>query len=314
MKQSPAMPWVLALLDDGLRIYRRNLLGFVLIGSAVLVPVAVLDLLVNAFVTTQLGDDWIAASVFLRLLLLYPILLYTAGALSRATVMAVEGVPLRVGEALRIGIGRTLSMGCYNILFSIIISMFFSIVGFVIVCPLLYGSLFGIGFLGAFGGSGTVGAAGGLFGVLVVVSVVFNIALSGAQIVGIIYAVQPFVLEQRSFGSTLSRNVDLLTFRFGRNILAFLGAGTIFGMLVVVYAGTLIGGGVALFELLDIEPSPLAVTSLTVVLTAASAVLFFPPAAIWMALLHRRGAQERDAADLVASVEQWRASLGEPRI
>jgi hypothetical protein len=311
MKQSPAMPWTLALLDDGLRIYRRNLLGFMLVSSAVLVPLALFDLLVSASITTQLGDDWVVLGVLLRIVLLYPALLYTSGALSRATIMVLEGTPIRVGAALRIGIGRTLSMGCYNILFSIITSMLFSIISLLVVCPIFYGSLFGASFLGVLGGAGTLGATGGLFGVLFVVAFLFNIALSGAQVVSMVYAVQPFVLEQRSFSNTLSRNVDLLTFRFGRNLLVFVGAGTIFAMLLVVYIGTLIAGGAALFSFLDIELSPLLINAATVVLTTASSVLFFPPVAIWMALLHRRSAHERDAADLVASVEQWHGSLGE---
>ena len=314
MKQSPAMPWMLALLDDGLRIYRRNLLGFVLVSSAVLVPLALFDLLVSALITTQLGDDWAVLGALLRIVLLYPALLYTSGALSRATIMVLEGTPIRVGAALRIGIGRTLSMGCYNVLFSIITSMLFSIISLLVVCPIFYGSMFGASFFVVLGGTGTGGAAGGLFGVLFVVAFLFNIALSGAQVVSMIYAVQPFVLEQRSFSNTLSRNVDLLTFRFGRNLLVFVGAGTIFAMLLVVYIGTLIAGGAALFGFLDIELSPLVINAATVVLTTVSSVLFFPPAAIWMALLHRRSAQERDAADLVASVEQWHGSLGETGI
>ncbi len=92
-------------------------------------------------------------------------------------------------------------MGCYNILFSIITSIFFSIISLLVVCPLLYGSMFGVGFLGVAGRGGTFGAVGGLFSVLVLIGFVFNIALSGAQIVSMVYAIQPFVLEQRSFGN-----------------------------------------------------------------------------------------------------------------
>ncbi len=312
MKNAPAMPWMLALLDDGLRIYRRNLPGFMLVCAAVLVPLAVLDVLVSMVITTQLGEDWVVLGTLFRLVLFYPALLYIAGALSRATVMVLDGNPIRVGAALRIGFGRTISMGCYNILFSIITSMFFSIISLLVVCPVLYGSLFGVGFLGVLGGGGTFGAIGGLFSVLVLIGFLFNIAMSGAQIVSMVYAIQPFVLEQRSFGNSLSRNVDLLTHRFGRNLLVFIGAGTIFAMLLTVYIGTLIAGGAAMYSFLGIEPSPLAINVITVVLTIVSATLFFPPVAIWMALLHRRSAQERDAADLIVTVDQWRGTVGEP--
>lgn len=312
MKRSPALPWMLALLDDGLRIYRRNLLGFVLVCTAVMVPLALIDLTISSLITTQLGDDWEAVGFLVRIVVFYPALLYISGALSRATVMVLDGKPIRVLEALRIGFVRTLGMGCYNIIFSVITSMFFSVISLFVVCPLLYGSLFGAGFLGILGGGGTVGAVGGLFGVLFAVGFLFNIAMSGAQVVSMVYAIQPFVLEQRSFGDTLSRNVDLLTFRFGRNLLVFIGAGTIFAMLLIVYIGTLVAGGAALLEFLDVEPSSLAINAMTVVLTTVSAVLFFPPVAIWMALLHRRAAQERDAADLVTTIEQWRGTFGEP--
>ncbi len=43
MRRSRALPWALALLDDGLRLYRRHLAGFLLVSTAVMVPLAVLS-------------------------------------------------------------------------------------------------------------------------------------------------------------------------------------------------------------------------------------------------------------------------------
>ena len=309
MKRAPALPWVLALLDDGLRLYRRHLPGFVLVASAVLVPVAVGGLLITALVRTQLGESWNELSTLLLAALQYPAWIYAYLGLSRASAMALAGDEIKVGPALRLGPLRAVGMGCYNIMFSVIAGIFATILVLSIACPILYASTLGAGVLGALGGgSGTLGAAGAVFLVLFGLISLLTILTFGAMISGQVYAVQAFALERRSFSGSLSRSVDLLTFRLGRNLLAFAGAGAISGTISLAYLGALLAGGQSLLTLLDIELAAPTREALTVAATTASQVLLLPPLPIWMALLHRRLAEERDGADLQAMLESWRST------
>lgn len=314
MKRAPALPWVLSILDDGLRLYRRNFAGFALVGSAVLVPLAVIGLLISALVESQLGDSWSIASALFLPLIQYPIYLFAYLALSRASAMALDGQPIRVGAALRTRPGRVLGMGCYNILFVLVSGVFAGMLVFAIACPLLYASTLGAGVLGAFGGgSGTLGAAGAVFIVLFGLILLAMVLILGAMLASQVYAVQAFALERRPFSASISRSIDLLTYRLGRNLLAFIGAGAISGTLSLAYLGTLLAGGQGLLSWLDIELSLVAQQALTTAVTTASQVLLLPPLPIWMAMLHRALAAERDVPELQNAIADWRATVVETK-
>jgi hypothetical protein len=310
MKTAPALPWTLALLDDGLRLYRRHLVGFALVGSTVLVPVAIVALLLSTLVTTQLGDDWSGLTSLILSILLFPAWLLVYLGLSRATVMAISGQPIKIGAAFRVGPLRVLGMGCYNVLFSAVSSTLLGMAFFFVVCPILYASTLGVGVLGVVGGgTGTLGGAGVLFIVIFGLIWLAGVLVFGAMMSSQIYAVQAFALERAPFSATLSRSVDLLTFRLGRNLLVFVGAGAISGTLALAYLGTLLGGGQGLLSLLDVTLHPVVLDALVIAVTTASLVLLLPPLPIWMALLHRRLAEERDGVEFQAEVEQWHARV-----
>lgn len=312
MKRAPALPWVLSILDDGLRVYRRNFAGFVMVGSAVLVPLAVLGLLVTAFVETQLGNSWSIASTLFLPVVQYPIYLFSYLALSRASAMVLDGQPIRIGATLRVRPGRLLGMGCYNVIFTMISGVLAGALVFAIACPLLYASTLGAGVLGAFGGgSGTLGAAGAVFVVLFGLIILASVLVFGAMLASQVYAVQAFALERRSFSASLTRSIDLLTYRLGRNMLAFIGAGAISGTLSLAYLGTLLAGGQGLLSSLDIELSVVARQTLTTAVATASQVLLLPPLPIWMAMIHRALASERDAPELQTAIADWRATIVE---
>ena len=308
MKPGPAMPWALSLLDDGLRLYRRHLTGFLMVASALFVPVAIIALLFNTFVQTQLGSSWTFAGLLVLALLLYPLFLYAFVALSRTTAMILDQQPISLRAALRFGPLRALGMGCYSVFFIAIAHVVAGSVYAAITCPILYAISFGTAFIGAVGGSGVLGAAGLAFTVIFLFMLVLALVTYTATLASQAYTVQAFALEQRPFGSSVGRSVDLLTFRFGRNLLVFLGAGTIVGTLMLAYAGTLLIGGNALFGFLQIELSTAARSALSTAVLTASFVLLVPPLPIWMALLHRRLAGERDARELQVEVEQWHAA------
>jgi hypothetical protein len=222
--------------------------------------------------------------------------------------MVLDDKPIRVGQAVRMALPRYIGMGCYNVLFTMIFGIVAMVMVVSVVCPLLYTSIFSAGLLGRFGGSGTVGAAGGLFLVLLILITIWGIVLVGATAAGQVYAVQAFVLERRSFSATLTRSIDLLTYRMGRNLLVFLGAGAIGSTLVASYSGTLLAGGAFLIQSLDIQLSMTVTQTLQILLATVTSVLLLPPLPIWMAMLHRQIAAERDGADLIAEVERWRAT------
>lgn len=314
MKRAPALPWVLSILDDGLRVYRRNFAGFVMVASAVLVPLAVLGLLITALVETQLGDSWSIVSTLFLPLVQYPMYLYSYLALSRASGMILDGQPIRVGATLRVRPGRLFGMGCYNILFTMISGVLAGALVFAIACPLLYASTLGAGVLGAFGGgSGTLGAAGAVFVVLFGLIILATVLVFGAMLASQVYAVQAFALERRSFSASLSRSIDLLTYRLGRNMLAFIGAGAISGTLSLAYLGTLLAGGQGVLTSLGIELSTVTTQALTTAVTTASQVLLLPPLPIWMAMIHRALATERDAPELQTAINDWRATIIEAK-
>jgi hypothetical protein len=178
---------------------------------------------------------------------------------------------------------------------------------------MLYASTLGAGVLGAFGGgSGTLGAAGAVFVVLFGLIILATVLIFGAMLASQVYAVQAFALERRPFGATLSRSIDLLTYRLGRNLLAFIGAGAISGTLSLAYLGTLLAGGQSLLGVLDIELSLVGQQALTAAVTTASQVLLLPPLPIWMVMIHRALASERDVPELQTAIADWRTTIEEP--
>jgi hypothetical protein len=159
------------------------------------------------------------------------------------------------------------------------------------------------------GGSGTLGAAAAVFSVLFGLIILAGVLLIGAMFASQVYAVQAFALERRSWSASLSRSVDLLTYRLGRNLLAFLGAGAISGTLSLAYLGTLLAGGQSLLGAFGVELSLESSQALTTAVTTASQVLLLPPLPIWMAMLHRALAAERDAPELQGAIAEWRATI-----
>ena len=306
MKQTRALPWALTLLDDGLRLYRRNFMRFLLVGAIILVPLSLLGLLLSALVETQLGEDWTGLGALLLGLIQYPLMLYACLALSRVAAGSLDGRQVGIGQALRLGPRRALGMGCYGVLLAAIFGTFSGMAIVFVACPMLYAMIFGAGVIGSVGGSGALGALGSVVGVIFSLVFLSTLLLTSAMFASLAYGVQAFALEQRPVGQTISRSLDLLLFRLGRNLLIFVGAGAIIGTLLVAYAGAILAGGAGLLQVLEIELSPVALQSLQSAVGTFSWMLLLPPLPIWMAMLHRSLATERDAPDLVAAVERWR--------
>ncbi len=308
MSTTRPLPVVLEVLDDGLRLYRRNLAGFTLVATALLVVLALLAISFMAFVRSELGDEgWTFLALFVLLLGGYPLMLYIFAALSRATAAALEGRPIALGRTLALSPLRGCGMVVFNMLFAMLASMGSTLCSMVVACPLFYVSVLSGGLLAAVSSS-SVGAAGVAVGVVLTqLGTLWWLTMFGAWLASIVYALQAFVLEQEPWGASASRVFDLVFTRFGHSLLMFLGAGAIFGTLMLSYLGSLLVLITIIQERLALDLPPLAGDIVMIVVTVGSLVLLLPPLAIWMALFFRRMAQERDGVDLTERIASWQA-------
>jgi hypothetical protein len=307
MNRSRALPAVLEVLDDGLRLYRRHLAGFTLVATTVLVLLALFSLSFMAFVRSEIGTStgWLFLAVCVLLLLGYPLLLYAFAALSRATAAALDGHAISLTSALRLSPIRGVGMVFFNVLFSMLAGMFASVLAVVFSCPISYLSIVAAAAFSV--ASSGASASFGLLGVLSQISTFWSLTVGGAWLASMVYAVQAFVLEQRPWREASSRAIDVLTVRFGQSLLMFLGAGAIFGTLLLSYLGSMLALWIFIQDRLLASLPPLAGDVITIMLIVGSLVILLPPLAIWMAMFYRRQVRERDGEEIARQVADWRA-------
>lgn len=305
---------ILDLLDEGVRLYRRGFAPLLILASLAALP---LGLVAVAFV---IAADWLASGWggLLWTVVLFaglPLSLYVMGALSRAALMVADGRPVSLRGALAIGPLRVVGMGCYGTIFSIAASVAVSTISTVCLCGayLVAIAVVGAGLSFSTGGGAIGEATAGLFVVVGVIAFVMvyvaGLVLNGAIYGSVIYALQPFVQERARLGEAIGRSMDLLIYRLGQNLLAFLGTSLVFG--TAALATTLaIGVLVPLpaFFLLGTESTVArAITAAAWVVGVSAAVPLLP---IWMALLYRRRVAAREGSDLAERVALLPAADG----
>jgi hypothetical protein len=217
----------------------------------------------------------------------------------------LDGQPLPLTTALRIGPRRGCGMVVFNIMFCIGAGVCMAIFSSVISCPITYGSLL----LTVFAAS--LGDTGGLLsiGLTLPFSLLWSMTMFSGWLASSVYALQAFVLEQRTWTESAARVLDSVTTRFGRSLLMFIGAGAIFGTLTVSYLGSLLALLGFVQSNLDLTISPLATQVIILVVTVASLVVLLPPLAIWMTMFYRRSVLERDGAEITSRISAWREQL-----
>jgi hypothetical protein len=294
---------ILRLLDAGLVLYRRNFVAFLLIAAGSIVPVAIVTgLLVAA--ADRLDELQVVLLFFGSAAALLPLLLYLVGALSRAAGMAADG-PVELRAALAIPPGRIASMGCFAVVYSIVMQVVSSALSMLCICPLWIFGVAAVGVLGAAGEESALGAA-----VLVLIGVLFGgvylfvLLVGGASYSSLVYALQPWAQEGLPFGQAIERSVTMIGYRFWRNAAAW-------GLSAVLLAA----GGMTVslaVGLIGPLPAVLALGAESRVAQAVSAsawllglILVLPPLPIWMALLYRENAEARSGGDLEAKVRAW---------
>lgn len=298
---------ILALLDDGLSLYRRNFVPFVLITAGWFVPVAILTGLLIAS-TSELDGTTVVLLALGLIVLLFPLLIYLIGGLSRAAAVAADGRPVRVREALAIPPLRALSMGCFSLVYYFIAQIVSSVLMMLCICPLYLVIIVVIGSTFSMPNSSSVAGMifGAFFAIFILGFYVFALIVGGASYSSLIYALQPWVQESLPFGESLSRSFEMIRYRFWNNLATW-------GLAAVLMAA------VALTVMLTmglLAPLPLIFAlnwdsrSEQAILVAAwmiGFVLVLPPLPIWMALLYRRNQVLHDGADLSARVQEWMA-------
>jgi hypothetical protein len=303
---------ILDLLDEGLRLYRRSFAPLLLLASLAALP---LGALAAAFF---LAADWLSGGVGGLLVLLVTILglplsLYVMGALSRAALMAAAGQRVNVRRALAIGPLRALGMGCYGTLFSIVATVAVSTVSTACLCVAYIAVAAVIGGAVALSAAGGAAAgAGAIFFVVVGVAVFLliyaaSLVLNGAIYGSVIYALQPLVQERARFGASVRRSIDLLFYRFGHNLLAFLCASLVFGAGALA-ATIAIGALIPLPTLFLLGTESNVARAITAAVWVAGVSAAIPLLPIWMALLYRRRAAAREGEELAARIAALRGS------
>jgi hypothetical protein len=199
-------------------------------------------------------------------------------------------------------------MGCYSLVFFLVVNIITSIVSYIFVCPVL---MFSFAFAS---GAGTVlddnGSAGPVVGAaLLAIMIVgislmylFSLILSGASYSSLVYALQPFVqADMPKFGQAISLSIDMIAYRFVFNVGTFLITSTIFGATALTVT-TAIGALLPLPLLLLLNEESLVVQSISVCAWIIGFIVVLPPMPIWMALHYQRNSAAREGNDLAARI------------
>ncbi len=302
-----ALQPILALLDEGLRLYRRNFVGFVLLTASWFVPVAIVT------GTAVAAESWVdarysgLAGVLLfggGLLVFFPLLIYLIGGLSRAAAAAAEGRPVRFREAMAIHPLRAAGMGCFTIVYAFVAQIVSSLISMACICPLYFVGFMGLAFVGAAANESSAGALAVMAVGIFLLGFYASLMIIGATGSGLFYCLQPWVQESRSFGASLQRSLDLIVFRFGRNLIVWCLAA-----LLIAAAGLTVMATIGILLPLPLlytlgEEAP-ATRAATIGAWLIGLMLVLPPLPIWMALLYRQNQAAFDGKELAVRVEEW---------
>lgn len=295
----------LALLDEGLSLYRRHFLRFLLICACWFVPLAVLSgLLVAA--TPWLTETQTILLALGGLLLMFPLIIYLIGALSRAATAVIDGQPINLRSALSLHPLRVIGMSFFTIIYGILAYFASAAVSILCICPIYIVGVFAFAGLSNIGsGSDTISIAlGVIFFILMLVVYFISLMISGASYSSLIYGLQPWVQTRQPFGMALQHSLELIGYRFWNNLLVWcLTALVVSGAgVVVTFAVVLVGPMPLLLALGDTSTLAQAVS---VGAWMLSFMLILPPLPIWMALLYRRNATRRAGAELDTQIQVW---------
>jgi hypothetical protein len=302
----------LALLDQGVTIYRRNLGPLLLLSAAWFVPVAILVGLAVTW-SSWLSDDQQLLLLAGGALLALPLMVYLLVVLSRAASEAIEGQPIQVRHALSIRPLRIVGVSFFLIIYGIIMQMIAGIVGMICLCPAYVGGFSIFGLMSAASGSGSApGMAAAIVGAIVLLgSQLASGLVGGAAYSSMVYGLQPWVSGQLSFGAAIERSLELTFYRFVPNALVWS-----LSALVLVTVGTCVSIVVGLLVPLPaiwlLGDGSKAAQAIAVAAWLSGLMLIAPLLPIWMNLLYRRNMRAREGIELQQRVQRWLEDAGAP--
>lgn len=301
----------LALLDQGVTIYRRNLGPLLLLSAAWFVPVAILVGLTVTW-STWLSNDQQLLLLASGALLALPLMVYLLVVLSRAASEAIEGQPIQVRQALSIRPLRIVGMSLFLIIYGIVMQMIAGIIGMICLCPAYIGGFSIFGLMAAAGSGSGPGVAATIVGVIVLLGSQLTSGLvAGAAYSSMVYGIQPWVSGQLSFGAAIERSLELTFYRFVPNAL-------VWGLsaLVLVTVGTCVSIVVGLLVPLPaiwlLGDGSKAAQAIAAAAWLSGLMLIAPLLPIWMNLLYRRNMRAREGIELQQRVQRWLADAGAP--
>ncbi len=113
-------------------------------------------------------------------------------------------------------------MSCFTLVYLLLAQIASDMISMVIICPLY---LVGLVLVGGLSSLAPAASELNLFlgviflFVLLVGYVFFALVAAGAVYSSLIYALQPWVQESQPFGETFQRSLDMIVYRFWRNLL-----------------------------------------------------------------------------------------------
>src|SRR5215212_1282220 len=167
----------------------------------------------------------------------------------------------------------------------------------------------GLVFVGAAATENSVGAVAVLATGIFLGGFYASLMIIGATGSGLFYCLQPWVQESRSFGASVQRSLELIGFRFGRNLMVWCLAA-----LLIAAAGLTVMATIGILLPLPLlyalgEEAP-ATRAATLGAWLIGLMLVLPPLPIWMALLYRQNQAAFEGKDLSARVQEWSHARG----
>jgi hypothetical protein len=275
---------ILAILDEGLWLYRRHFARFVLIAALWLAPMAIVASLVA--VAVSWAESTLAT--LLRLAVgLAPIIvmfMYLIGGLSRAAITAATGRQVELREALQIHPLQAIGMSLFALVY-----IFFA--------QIIYAS---IGFFPGIVGIAVISILLSIQGQSWILMLFILLSGCGGLVIAIgmpycslCYVLQPWIQEPYSWRKCFERSNDLFINQ--------LPACLVSSMLFVT---TSLNFG-ALIWLLPLDLGSTIGRVALVVATIIALAILFPPLPIWMALLYHRETSANSGADLAVRIAEW---------
>lgn len=298
---------VIALLDEGVHLYRRYLSTFALLAALFSLPALVITFNLLFSLDAKISEAFIENLLLIMIsLLLTPLPMIPP--LTRATRMALDGQPPALRSILWRWpqIGRWMIAGFYGGFMALMWVSVLTTVGGVIsgaICSFLF---LAAGFSTLLNSSALIVLIPLLFIVVLVVYFLY-LVLCGSGLFAALYSIQPLLDDSVTIGSAFQLSQSLLFKRPFSNVLVFFCAALVFSVVSVIVTLTI---GVLLpmpFALLFGAEHPLTrglgAVAWVIGLTAAMPLL-----PIWSTLHYRRMLVECTGADLARRIQQAAAS------